>query len=241
MKKAHIHSPARQRGAATLIVVMVIFFIVSLVAAYASRNLIFEQKTSANQYRATQAFDAAEAGIEWAQAMLNGGRIDANCNASVNVADTSFRVRNLNLDATTGRFTPVDWVNAGVSEPTLWPSCVRGAGGWTCSCPTNSAPVLAAPAGSGAFPAFRIRFFRVTLPDQPGAVRIESTGCTRLDDACLQSAQGTAGEAAARVSVVLALSPALTTPPSAAMTVRGAFDAAAANTALINVDATPAG
>ena len=52
---------------------MLLFFIISLVAAYAGRNLIFEQKTSANQYRATQAFEAAEAGLEWALAMLNGG------------------------------------------------------------------------------------------------------------------------------------------------------------------------
>ena len=44
---------------------MVLFFIMSLVAAYASRNLIFEQRTSANNYRSTQAFEAAEAGLEW--------------------------------------------------------------------------------------------------------------------------------------------------------------------------------
>ncbi|MBK7062382.1 MAG: hypothetical protein IPH51_18705 [Rubrivivax sp.] len=34
---------------------MVLFFIMSLVAAYTSRNLIFEQRTSANQLRSTQA------------------------------------------------------------------------------------------------------------------------------------------------------------------------------------------
>ena len=66
---------------------MMLFFVISLVAAYASRNLIFEQKTSANQYRATQAFEAAEAGLEWAAAMLNGGRVDATCAASVDVAE----------------------------------------------------------------------------------------------------------------------------------------------------------
>ena len=44
-----------QRGAATLAVVALLFFIVSLVAAYTNRNLIFEQRTSGNQFRATQA------------------------------------------------------------------------------------------------------------------------------------------------------------------------------------------
>ena len=53
----------RERGAATLVVVMVLFFIISMVAAYTSRNLIFEQRTSANQYRSTQAQEAAEAGL----------------------------------------------------------------------------------------------------------------------------------------------------------------------------------
>ena len=66
--------PRHAHGAAALIVVMMLFFVISMVAAYASRNLIFEQKTSANQYRATQAFEAAEAGLEWAAAMLNGAR-----------------------------------------------------------------------------------------------------------------------------------------------------------------------
>jgi hypothetical protein len=51
---------------ATLTVVMVLFFVVSLVAAYAGRTSIFEQRTSANQYRSTQALEAAEAGLEWA-------------------------------------------------------------------------------------------------------------------------------------------------------------------------------
>ena len=44
------------RGAASLIVVLLLFLVLSLTAAYTSRNLIFEQKTSANQARATMAF-----------------------------------------------------------------------------------------------------------------------------------------------------------------------------------------
>ena len=67
---------AKQRGAATLVVVMVLFFIISMVAAYTSRNMIFEQRTGANLYRATQSFEAAEAGMNWALMMLNRGRID---------------------------------------------------------------------------------------------------------------------------------------------------------------------
>jgi Tfp pilus assembly protein PilX len=67
---------AAQRGAAALAVVMVLFFVISLVAAYASRNLVFEQRASTNQYRSTLALETAEAGAEWALALLNTGRID---------------------------------------------------------------------------------------------------------------------------------------------------------------------
>ena len=241
MRAPRSHPMRAQRGLAALIVVMLLFFIISMVAAYASRNLIFEQKTSANQYRAVQAFEAAEAGIEWATAMLNGGRIDAACLPSDNVANDTFRKRYLILDlddplvaaaAAVGRYRAATWVNAGATEP-LRPSCVRSAAGWVCSCPTAAAPVLADPGLDGNFPAFRVRFLEV---GQPGLVRVISTGCTRLDDACLNGGQGSAGEAASTVSVVLALSSALASPPSAALTVRGALDVGAAAIRLVNTD-----
>jgi len=232
MTRRKIH-PCRQRGAAALIVVMVLFFIISMVAAYASRNLIFEQKTSANQYRATQAFEAAEAGLEWAVAMLNGGRIDAACAASTDVTNDTFRTRYLDIDANTGSYTPRPWNNGGTNETSLWPSCVRTDAGWSCSCPANGAPVLAAPSGTGSYPAFRVRFEPV---GQPGAVRVESVGCTRLVEACLSDGQGTAGEAAARVSVVVSISSALATPPAAALTVRGNLNVGASAIRLQNTD-----
>jgi PilX N-terminal len=225
------HPRSRQRGAAALVVVMLLFFVISLVAAYASRNLIFEQKASANQYRASQAFEAADAGLEWALAMLNGGRIDASCAASANLADNSFRERYLSLDPATGNYD--------VDQPLLRPSCVRTDAGWTCSCPASGNPVLAAPSGTGMYPAFRLRFERITLPGglyQPGVVRVYSTGCTRLDNACLDSGVGSAGETASRLSVVVALASGLVTPPSAALTVRGNMNTGGAAITLRNTD-----
>ena len=147
----------RQRGAAALMVVMVLFFVVSLVAAYASRNLIFEQRTSVNQYRSTQAFEAAEAGLEWAMGLLNSGRLTAACQAATDVTLSSFRDRYLSIDPVTGVVTPRTWSLAGVPQ-ILQPSCVRGAAGWVCDCPSAAAPVLAAPGGVGSFPAFSVRF-----------------------------------------------------------------------------------
>jgi len=207
-----------QTGAASLIVVMVLFFLMSLVAAYTSRNLIFEQRTSVNQYRSTQAFEAAEAGLEWALTMLNSGRIGADClEAGAVAADTSFRQRYLAINPATGAITPRSAPTVGTR---LWPSCVSdGAGGWTCNCPSDAAPVLAAPAGTGDFPAFRVRFTADGLT-RPGLIRIESNGCTRLDNRCLDHlpASTVELEGRANVAAIVALSSALPAAPGAALT-----------------------
>ena len=207
--------PAAQRGAAALIVVMLLFFLISLVAAYAGRNLIFEQKTSANQYRATQAFEAAEAGLEWALALLNGGRIDAACIPPSPVDNTlaSFRQRYLNINAN-GVYSPRLWADGTTRER---PSCVQSGTGWSCSCPSGAAPTPVIPAGGATHPAFRVCFEAVN-PPQPGVVRVVSTGRTTfVDQSCDERGEGLAGEAAATVSVVVALSSALPTPPMAAL------------------------
>ena len=105
MTKTTSHA-LRQRGAASLIVVMVLFFVISMVAAYTNRNLIFEQKTAANQQRSTRALEAADAGIEWALTMLNTGRITNACATSALVTDTDFRQRYLVIDPANGNITP---------------------------------------------------------------------------------------------------------------------------------------
>jgi PilX N-terminal len=239
MKMLRTPRPGTQRGAAALIVVMLLFFIVSLVAAYAGRNLIFEQKTSANQYRATQAFEAAEAGLEWALAMLNGGRIDDTCTPpSVGSTLISFRQRYLTIDAD-GRYSPALWAAGGPRER---PSCVQSDTGWNCSCPAGEGPSPTIPPGGAVRPAFRV-CFEAIAPPQPGVVRVVSTGSTSFDNvdrACDERGAGTAGDAAATVSVVVALSsPALTTPPSAALTVVGDLRNFAGPTGLTLVNTDP--
>lgn len=226
-----------QRGVASLIVVMALFFIVSLVAAYTSRNLIFEQRTSANQYRSTQAFEAAEAGLEWALAQVNGGRVGATCLAAgATAADTSFRQRYLAI-AADGQVTPRLRSNG----TGLWPSCVFNGTDWICDCPTDAAPALSMPNGAGVFPAFRVRFSAVTGAP-PGVIRIESNGCTRLDDNCLDfPAQAAAGEGRATVSALVALKAAVTTPPAAALTARLNLDMGGAELAAYNTDPAAGG
>lgn len=222
----------RQRGVATLMVVMGLFFVVSLVAAYASRNLIFEQRTSANQYRATQAFEAAEAGVEWALGLLNGGLVDSACQPTVDVAFDSFRSRYLSVDATTGAFTYKRWNDAGVLRP-LTASCVRSGVGWACSCPNSGLPTPAVPAGEAIFPAFLVAFEPGSVP---GQLRIRSTGCTSANAACLNARRGTAGDAAASIIATVALASAMPSSPAAALTVRGNVDVGAFALHVANTD-----
>lgn len=222
----------KQAGAATLVMVMVLFFIISLVAAYTSRNLIFEQRTSANQYRSTQALEAAEAGLEWAISMLNFGRINDSCLKSSSAADTSFRQRYLNVDATTGKITPV--LSAGAS---LTPACVRTPTGWDCKCPDSGVPSLTAPTDPGVWPAFRVRFMVAgadpttpTDPRQPGTIRAEVVGCTRVDpvggDQCLSfDGRGALNEGRVLLSAVLALTGGPAGLPVATLTAGGPVNA----------------
>ena len=127
-----------QTGAATLLVVLMLFFIMALAGAYTSRNLIFEQKTSANHYRATQANEVALAGIHWALAMLNGGRVDAQCVPTSDASSSAFRERYL-VVSDTGQVSRRNWIDGGQEVP-FTPSCVRSdAGALTCSCPEAGA------------------------------------------------------------------------------------------------------
>ena len=202
--------PGAQRGAAALIVVLLLFFIVSLVAAYAGRNLIFEQKTSTNQYRATQAFEAAEAGLEWALAMLNGGRIDAACvpaRARSTRHQPSFRQRYLTIDDRRATSRRRLWADGLTRER---PSCVQSGAGWNCSCPTRRGAHAGDPGRRRHPPGFS-RVLRGA--SNPAAARRGAHGLHRPHQlrrpALRERGEGTAGEAAATVSVVVALSSAL--------------------------------
>lgn len=246
----------RQRGAASLIVVLILFFVVSMVAAYTNRNLIFEQKTAANQQRSSRALEAADAGIEWALTMLNTGRITNSCTTSTSLAQTDFRQRYLVIDTATGNITPRKRSD-GVTD--LYPTCVYNGANWVCDCPTDAAPVVAAPVGTDIYPAFRVRFRRVcsadmTLPDtacvtpsQPGVIQIDVNACTKLpgpgDPDCLAFPTPTsiANEGRATVHVVAALRSALPAKPNAALTVRGAVNVGAAALGVANSEAAGSG
>jgi hypothetical protein len=160
---------------------MLLFFVMAMVAAYANRALIFEQKISANVYRLTKAAEAAEGAAEWAVAELNGGRIDATCSASSTVADNSFRQRYLTQDSL-GVYVPVTLAQAGVAAPpSLSQTCYKNAAGaLVCSCPTNGLAALAVPAALPVSFAVSLVKYPNNIVDgakkRPGVIRMLVTG-----------------------------------------------------------------
>lgn len=217
-------TPRLQRGTAAVIVTLTLFFAMVLTAVFVNRNLLVEQHSAANHDRATQAFEAAEAGLEWALAQLNNPqRLGADCTASAAAGAAALRARYLRADARSGHFTPAEWTDTGGTRP-LRASCVRSGDGWVCSCPTGAAPSLPIDPSPATAPSFSIEF---AAAERPGAVRIVSTGCSRAVNLCVADDDHRT-DASARVEATVALVPALRTPPAAALTARGAVASTAA-------------
>ena len=214
---------SRPRGVAALTVVMILFFVMAMVAAYTNRNLIFEQRIATNSYRANRALEAADAGVEWTVAMLNGGRIDGNCRPSTTVTDNDFRRRYhtdapLNLNGEGG----YDLAWGDVPDSRVYPACVNREGVLSCICPIvgeTEDPDFGESSGS----AFRIEFLRPGNAVRPGAIEFAARGCANVGaegEACtdqthneLPTVDGLAG-ALTTVGLVRALP----VPPIAALT-----------------------
>lgn len=207
-KHNSMSSRSAQRGAASLIVAMVLLFGMTMVAFYANRGLLFEQKTSANQYRATSAFEVAEAGIEWATARLNETlTIGPNCTPLA--GGTTFRDKYLQHTLAASGFMPHTAI--------VRPGCrLQATGALFCSCPdAGSNPNLL----TANEPSFTVRFLPVA--SDPESVEIRSDGCTGQGTQCVPGSTQGASDATARVRVILKLLPALRATPQAALTAGG--------------------
>ena len=215
-------------GVAALTVVMILFFVMALVAAYTNRSLVFEQRIATNSYRSARAIESAEAGLEWTVAMLNGGRIDNNCKPSDVAANSDFRRRYL-----------LDLGGPGIAEgsydftwaanpPRLFPACITRAGVLQCICPTlvTRSPVMAAEAdGSGS--AFRIQLELPGSESRSGLTGVIALGCANPGSGALScyAQQGTGAlgstDAAARAQINVGLLRAVPLAPIAALTAGG--------------------
>ena len=229
----------RQRGAATMIVVMVLFFIMAMMAAFANRNLLFEQRIASNYYRSSVSAEVADAGIEWTLAMLNGANVDGACRATA-ASTVSFRDRYLTIDRDTRVISAID------SSGAVSSSCVHNAvSDWVCQCPdaTAWAEVDNSAANQNRMqPSFTIAFnnaiIRPLAPISPGVIKLVAGGCnSSLPGNCTNITTGMAGSLGmSNVTITVALVSALKMPPAAPLTVKGAVAMDAVGLGLHNTD-----
>jgi hypothetical protein len=222
MKRLRLQT-RRERGVATLIVVMVLFFIVTMVAAYASRNLIFEQRTGANIYRSTQAIELAEAGLQWTLARLNGGLVDEECLPD-DTGPSSFRERYMGFNAANSRLVAITPPTP--TDPDWLATCVWDSvsGDWSCACPVSAAATPASAADAGVAGAFRVRW---EDRPRPGTLQVEVTACTLFNDDCLirDGGSGVINEGRAVIRQLIYQTGVSIALPVAPMTARGSVSA----------------
>lgn len=243
MTKLPSRPARRQAGAATLVIVMALFLVMALLAAYANRNLLFEQRIAASYARASLSQEVAEGGIEWTLAQLNGPAIDAACQPLA-AGGQRFVDRYLQVDPADRSFKL-----AQPSPKTIMADCTRNraAQGWTCRCPTlpTARVAPATTGGTDITPSFGIR---LKAGSRGGTFEVWSRGCT---DSVIDRCEGSGGAGTARrsqeqqavnlFSALVALVSAVRTPPAAPLVVKGNLDMTGAGLGLHNTDPRSAG
>ncbi|HEX7060835.1 MAG TPA: pilus assembly PilX N-terminal domain-containing protein [Woeseiaceae bacterium] len=85
------HRPApgpKQTGSATLVMSLVLLVLMTMVAVYTGRTVLLEEKIAGNDFRARQAFEAAESGLSTAVAYMASGYDKDNDGNADPVIDT---------------------------------------------------------------------------------------------------------------------------------------------------------
>jgi len=224
---------ASQRGAATLISAVIILVLMTLITFFANRNILFERKTAANQYRSTKAIEAAEAGIEWTIANLNSMRkITSTCATSAVNADVALRDKYLDPDGD-GSYEFIA-AQPATRFSSTGPLCSLVGGVWSCSCPAaNATPTATACSASEGCPTFNIGF--ENMANDATLVRVRATGCTNSQAPCVPGA-GTTADGTATVWQVMKILSGLATLPAAALTAKGDVDFGANAISVTNTD-----
>ena len=233
---------AQPRGLAALTVVMVLFFVMALVAAYTNRNLIFEQRISIGTYRSARATDGAEAALNWGMSLLNGGSIDTACRPSTAATDLDYRRQafvELPEDSHAGEG------NYGTPGTDVRPvaGCIVANGQMSCACPSAAVtnPTITPLAGSQGT-AFHTTFFMPVLvgsdpKSQQGLVGLAGYACgslgTGANDCSRSVTAAPQVDGVAGVSNSLGLLSALPLAPKATLTAGGAVSTTGAGVVLV--------
>jgi hypothetical protein len=235
MKLKGLARPRAEYGLSTLTVVMSLFLVSALAAAFASRHLMVEQRISTVAQDDVRAQVATEHGLERALSLLNSGAVNEAC-----LPEARTGVRPLE------RWLVVDSEGAlqargSVSDPTAL-LCDRNAEGeWDCRCAADKAP---APQPVGTMKASAVRVELAGLPDRPGHLWVRALGCAQASAACVKTWDWRSPEASQSIArtlqVQLALLPALRQAPSNALVAVGPVDLGD-GMAVVNTDASTHG
>ena len=222
-----------QRGAVSLLVALMLLMGGTIMAFFANRSFIFEQRTSVNQYRATKAFELAEAGTEWALGKFNEGVplvAGTTCTTGGSASGDSFRDRYAR--PTAGASGVSGSLNTAAFDS--MPSCrIDAAGVAVCICP-DIAGTTANHAGIFADQGrFGVRF----RGGADGVVEIIARGCTNGTAACDPDDNAYAGADATAITRVLVKAvPAVVGGPGAPLTTDSFTVAAGGVVNVVNTD-----
>jgi len=139
---------SRQAGAATLAMSIVLLLLITMVSIYTSRTVIMEKRISANDFRARQAFEAAESGLQIAIAYIaeSGGAdkdsdgnidpvFDTDADGVGNVNTMTFGDNSSVTVTVAGAFPQFQIQSVGVSDDRTATQTVRSIGSTTDSLP----------------------------------------------------------------------------------------------------------
>ena len=241
MQSIHFHPRRAQRGAASLFVALMLLLGGTIIAFFANRSFIFEQRTSANQYRATKAFELAEAGAEWALGKLNENlplAAGSSCATGGAATAATFRIRFAAPQAAGGACAGV--AGCLVANTAAAPGCrIDNAGVATCDCPTAAVASLGAPAADEQG-RFAVHFAPVA--GDGSAVEIISRGCVNTvgNVACDPTDTTVQSDATATVRQIVKIVPSVPSGPAAALT-SGSATVTGGNMTVVNNDQTSNG
>jgi len=231
----HLHRHLQQRGAATIVVVMVLFLVMALLAAYANRSMLFEQRMASSYVRASLSQEAAEGGMEWLLSQLNGTAIDGACKP-VASGGQRFVDRYLQINAADRTITPL----AGNKTDTIDCASDPAQRGWACRCPDPSVDRVEATATApGDQPPSSFVIHTLTPGTRAGTMLVRMLSCTdSVVDNCLRETLSISQAQLGRTksSVLVGLIGAVRNPPASPLVVRGGISSSGAGLGLHNTD-----
>lgn len=220
-----------QRGLSTLVVVLGLFFVSALAAAYANRHVLVELRIARLVSDDLRAQAAAEHGLEQALMLLNRGAIDAGCQA-VAQGGRPARERWLRTD------------DRGLWERRTAPAqgaqlvCDRSLDGeWQCACADEQA-LPGRP--NGAVASSSVRVALAGAVERPGHLWLNAQGCAQASEGCPSPDAATPPGTGSHRRLQLAHLPALRQVPSSALLATGSVDLGD-GMAVVNTDAAAGG